>query len=239
MEGPMGQLGFQGDPGPQGEQGIQGPTGQQGIQGVTGSQGIQGVTGLIGPMGQQGIQGVTGQQGIQGVTGSIGPMGQQGIQGVTGQQGIQGVTGSQGIQGVTGSQGIQGVTGPQGQAGSLGLYTISSSGTTLQSGVAGLITLSDNTSNVYLLDKTQFPTNSSIDGITNTGVNGRVITLVWTKQTGVADNIIFTDKNNGASAGQQFYLSGVRNVNVGIQGTITFVYVSALSPGYWVQIGMT
>jgi hypothetical protein len=148
-------------------------------------------------------------------------------------------TGPTGLTGVTGFTGPQGLTGPQGQAGALGLYTISASGTTLQSGSNGLITLSDNTSNVYILDPTEFPNNSSIDGIANTGVNGRVITLVWNKTSGGADKIVFTNKNGGASAGQQFYLSGASNVNVGIQSSITFVYVSALSPGYWVQIGMT
>ena len=146
-------------------------------------------------------------------------------------------TGPTGITGVTGFTGPRGLTGPQGQA--LGLYTISASGTTQIGGSNNTITLSDNTSNVYLLDPIEFPNNSSIDGIANTGVNGRVITLVWTKQSSGADHITFTNNNSGASAGQRFYLSDAGSVNVGIQGSITFVYISAISPGYWVQIGMT
>jgi hypothetical protein len=235
LQGPTGFQGTNGATGAQGATGLQGTNGVTGLQGATGLQGTNGATGLqgaTGPTGQRGVDGVTGLQGATGLPGLTGPTGRTGPAGLTGPLG----TGPTGLTGVTGFTGPQ---GPQGQAGALGLYTISASGTTLQSGASGLITLSDNTSNVYLLDPTAFPNNSSIDGISNTGVNGRVITFVWTKQSGGADKIIFTDKNNGASTGQQFYLAGAGNVNVGIQSSITFVYVSALSPGYWVQIGMT
>ena len=189
-----------------------------------------------GPTGPTGLMGSAGVTGTRGLTGQLGPTGIQGptgLQGSTGQQGIQGLTGLQGATGVTG---ITGAMGPTGQAGSNSIFTISSSGTTFNSGV---ITLSNNTSNVYLLDGTNFPNNSSIDGISNAAVNGRTITLIWTRQGGGNDKLVFNNKNNGASSGQQFYLSGNGNINVGTQGSITFIYISAITPGYWVQIGST
>ena len=213
--GPTGAIGT-------GATGLTGPTGAVGT-GPTGPIGT-GATGLTGPTGLQGVQGVTGVTGATGTTGPTGPTGTTGPTGPTGDKGSTGVTG------------IQGLTGPTGQAGSQGLYTIGSSGTTQS---AGVITLSDNTSNVYLLDATNFPNNTSLDGISNTGVNGRVITLIWTRQGGAPDKLVFNNKNNGASNGQQFFLTGNGPVNVNTQGTITFVYVSAISPGYWVQIGNT
>ena len=181
------------------------------------------------------LQGATGYTGLAGLTG---PAGIQGIQGIVGPTGLTGAAGV-GPTGLTGVTGFTGPHGPTGQAGTHGLYQISSSGTIQTGGANNMITLSDDTSNVYLLDPVAFPNNSSLDGIANTGVNGRVITFVWTKPSGNPDKIIFTNMNSGATSGHQFYLSGAASVNVGIQGSITFVYVSALSPGYWVQIGMT
>jgi len=87
------------------------------------------------------------------------------------------------------------------------------------------------------LDSTTFPTGTQLYGMDGAN-NGRIITLIYnTASTGV--QLTFNNSNPNAVAGQQFYLSNKSSVNVANQGSITFVYVSAISPGYWVQIAAT
>jgi ethanolamine utilization protein EutQ (cupin superfamily) len=66
--------------------------------------------------------------------------------------------------------------------------------------------------------------------------NGRVIVLVYAVNTSNL-TVNFVNQSASATAGQVFYLTGNANVNVLSQGSITFVYSSALAA--WIQIGKT
>jgi hypothetical protein len=148
---------------------------------------------------------------------------------VTGDVGPAGPTG---LTGATGPAGPTGATGPAGPTGATGLYVIS--GASVSDYV---ITLIDNTSNVYLLQI--FPT-SNLIGISNTGVDGRVITFIWKEVFNTpVDYITFYHYDAAVPVGQRFVLPAAANVRVYPFGSITFVYVSAMLGGSWVQIGYT
>ena len=184
--------------------------------------------------GTTGSTGWTGPSGQTGETGPSGATGPQGVPGIATNTGASGSTGSRGPSGTTGSIGMIGPTGP---ASSQGYYTIGPAGPTkTASGDGYIINLNNSTNTVFLLDSTTFPNGTTIYGMDSTN-NGRIITLVYTTPSNM--QLTFSDKNGGASAGQQFYLSGATSVNVQQQASITFIYVSTISPGYWVQIAST
>jgi hypothetical protein len=139
--------------------------------------------------------------------------------------------------GQTGATGPAGATGPTGQA---GLYGVNYQTSTQQSGV---ITLGDNTSTVYLLDAANFPSTLGLTGISNTGVDGRVVTLIWNAYYGDPQPWIGFNSSFGSGSFKiATYPSfnppfGQNNVRVYGGGSITFVYVAAT--GFWYQIGIT
>ena len=120
---------------------------------------------------------------------------------------------------------------------SQGYYTVSPAGPSkTASGVGYILNLNNTTNTVFLLDSATFPNGTVLYGMDSTN-NGRIITLIYNIST--ISQLSFRDKNAGASAGQQFYLSGATNLNMRQQASVTFMYMSSISPGYWVQIAST
>ena len=185
----------------------------------------------------------TGTTGATGWTGPSGQTGETGTSGATGPQGVPGIATNTGASGSTGSSGPSGMIGPTGKTGptgpaiSQGYYTVSPIGPSKTASDDGyILNLNNSTNTVFLLDSTTFPNGTVIYGMDSTN-NGRIITLIYNISS--ISQLSFRDKDAGASAGQQFYLSGATSVNVRQQASITFMYVSAILPGYWVQIAST
>ena len=142
-------------------------------------------------------------------------------------------------------------TGPTGPAGSNGTYGISSSGITVyQSGsIYSTIRLNNAISTVFLMQSSIFTNGVDLYGMDATNPagassgtpqpGGRYITLINAVDT-VNYNIRFQNQAAAASTtGLPFYLPNNNSTIITSQGSITFLCVNEISPGYWVPIAYT
>ena len=243
--GPTGQaggIGSIGSTGPTGEAGSTGPTGSQGATGYTGLAGSQGSTGLVGDTGSTGPTGEAGSTGPAGFTtntGSTGYTGPTGLKGDTGQTSTQsGPTGYTGYTGPTGSTGFTGYTGNTGSTGATGIFTGTVDFT------EGIPIPSAATINDFNLSNNSFfkisgSTASNIHGFAN-GTSGRFIIIV----NNTDKNQTFLQENTGSLASNRFVL-GQANRTIGVNQTVTFIYVTGLTIGgaaaqsRWVLVSIT
>lgn len=228
--GYTGSTGYTGQTGPTG---FTGPTGYTGATGYTGPTGFTGYTGPTGPTGHTGYTGHTGETGYTGptgYTGFTGPTGPTGITGRTGSTGRTGFTGFTGTTGHTGPVGTTGFTGPYGYTGPTGSFN-------------GVITffegpnidmdanVSAGNLNNYLLENYSFfkLINSSsgydITGFSG-GVSGRYIVII----NNTTNNQTFQQENVLSLASNRFVL-GVASKTIGINQSLTFIYVTGLTVG--------
>ena len=228
--------------------GIDGPTGPRGLDGFTGYTGSRGLDGLTGPTGQDGFTGPRGQNGITGPTGSRGLDGLTGYTGPRGQDGsasLTGATGSTGgFTGLTGPTGILGPTGPA--AGSAGAVIFSEGpNINMDNNVDPQPPAPASKLNNYLLTDFSFYklVNASrgynITGFAG-GVSGKFIVIVNT----TGSNQTFQEENAASLPSNRFVL-GVSNKTIGINQSITLIYVTNLTiasvtgQSRWVLISTT
>ena len=245
LDGFTGPRGLDGLTGPTGKDGFTGPRGLDGFTGYTGSRGLDGLTGptgqdgFTGPRGQNGITGPTGSRGLDGLTGYTGPRGQDGSASLTGATGSTG-----GFTGLTGPTGILGPTGPA--AGSAGAVIFSEGpNINMDNNVDPQPPAPASKLNNYLLTDFSFYklVNASrgynITGFAG-GVSGKFIVIVNT----TASNQTFQQENIDSLASNRFVL-GVSNKTIGINQSITLIYVTNLTiesntgQSRWVLISTT
>ena len=200
-----------------------GPTGSNGLS-VTGPTGSDGLS-VTGPTGSDGLS-VTGPTGSDGLS-VTGPTGLNGLSvtGPTGTQGVIGLTGPTGTQGVLGYTGPVGETGPTGALGPTGAST---TGTlTFTEGTA--IPSDTNIDNFNISNNSFFKitgtTASTISGLAN-GVSGRFIIIV----NNTEKNQTFQQENTFILESNRFVL-GCANKTIGVNQTVTFIYVTGLTVG--------
>ena len=142
-----------------------------------------------------------------------------------GSQGVTGPTGTQGITGPTGTQGVIGLTGPTGTLGPTGASTTGTltftEGTAIPS--AANIDNYDISNNSFF--KITGTTASTISGLAN-GVSGRFIIIV----NNTDKNQTLQQENTSSLESNRFVL-GVSNKTIGVNQTITFIYVTGLTVG--------
>lgn len=216
-------------------------TGHTGPTGPTGEKGIDGhatLTGATGPTGAQGTDGATGP------TGDVGPTGADGTAASTGATGPTGPVGTSGAIGPTGSDGATGPTGPS--AGSSGaIIFLEGPNIDMDANVAPQPPGPGDTLNDYLLEDFSFYklTNASrgydITGFAG-GVSGKYIVIINT----TSSNQTFQEEDSASLASNRFVL-GVSNKTIGINQSITMIYVTNLTIGAatnqsrWVLISTT
>lgn len=170
---------------------------------------------------RRGKTGATGATGTSGVTGATGPPGKQGLRGFTGigDTGFTGNTGSTGSTGPPGAQGPQGPRGFTGKDGSFGGIVAFTEGTPIPSAA--------NIDNYSLSDQSFFQitgtTASNINGFAN-GISGRFIIIV----NNSTKNQTFQQEATSSTASNRLIL-GVSNKTIGINQSITFIYVTNLT----------
>ena len=200
-----------------GQRGPIGPTGIPGPTGATGQIGHTGHTGNTGPKGDTVTNGATGPTGRTGPIGRTGPTGPRGQTGPTG--------GFTGITGITGPTGILGPTGPS--AGSAGAV-IFAEGPNID--MFANLNPSPNLNN-YLLGDFSFyklingPSGYNVTGFAG-GVSGKFIVII----NNTTSNQTFQQENAGSSASNRFVL-GVANKTIGINQSVTLIYVTGLTVG--------
>jgi hypothetical protein len=226
QRGPIGPTGIPGPTGATGKIGHTGHTGNTGPKGDTVTNGATGPTGRTGPIGRTGPTGRTGPIGRTGPTGPRGETGPTGRTGPTGPRGQTGPTGGfTGITGITGPTGILGPTGPA--AGSAGAL-IFAEGPNID--MNANLNPSPNMNN-YLLGDFSFyklvngPSGYDITGFGG-GVSGKFIVII----NNTTSNQTFQQESAGSTASNRFVL-GVANKIIGINQSVTLIYVTGLNVG--------
>jgi hypothetical protein len=146
-----------------------------------------------------------------------------GVSGETGPTGPQGATGAAstvtGPTGSTGATGQVGATGPQGPTGTLQATVTFTEGSNIPSAA--------NIDNYALGDGSFFKltgsTAGNINGIAN-GTPGRYLVIV----NNTTGNQTFKEEQSSSTASNRLIL-GTANKTVGVNGTITFIYVTGLT----------
>jgi len=198
----------------------------RGRTGCTGYIGYTGSTGPTGPPGRQGLRGFTGlgntgptgATGLTGATGATGPYGQQGAQGARGFTGLTGSTGSSGSTGSTGSTGVTGVTGATGPAGTFSGIVQFTLGTSIPSAA--------NIDDYTLSNQSYFQITGTVASNVNgfdSGLSGRFIIVV----NNSTQNQTFIEEATTSLASNRFILGGSNKI-IGVNSSITFIYVTNL-----------
>jgi hypothetical protein len=159
--------------------------------------------------------GPTGAEGIVGPTGSTGPIGLIGETGPTGPQGIIGPTGTDGLS----------ITGPTGALGPTGASTTGTLTFTEGTNIASAANIDNYNISNNSFFKIIGTTSSSISGLAN-GVSGRFIIIV----NNTDKNQTFQQESTASLASNRFVL-GVANKTIGVNQTVSFIYVTGLTVG--------
>ena len=162
-----------------------------------------------------------------GGTGFTGPTGETG-QSFTGPTGLQGIPGTNTGTGATGNTGPTGPTGPIGNIGPTGFTGPSAGSTAVVFAEGPNIPSSANINNYDLSPNFSFfkitgSISSSITGFQN-GSSGRLIILV----NNTDKNQTFQQEDTGSSQNNRIIL-GVSNKTIGINQSISFIYVTGLT----------
>jgi hypothetical protein len=148
-----------------------------------------------------------------------------GSNGATGPIGSIGVTGPQGTTGYTGPQGETGSTGPTGALGPTGASTTGTLTFTEGTPIPSASSIDNYNISNNSFFKITGTTASNINGLAN-GISGRIIIIV----NNTDKNQTFQQEQSSSSASNRFVL-GVANKTIGVNQTVTFIYVTGLTVG--------